>query len=630
MPPAPPLQQQQEAGSGGPLRAKGRSRLPLILGVVAVAIVAVGALAMTGVVRVPGIGGGSTGGDLTFVPSTAALCAEVNLNGILKDAKPLEELPALIREAIKEASGKDVVKELESEVGVDFKKGIAPALPKEFVVAILPSAGGEPSFLLAGRPGDMKKAKALAEKSRKKAEGKGVKFTEQKHGGSVIVSGTEGPKGAPYAFTGSHVVLGSSAEAVEAALDARSDPAKRFGSGESVQGLRRELTGEADILVLLDVSSWMQVVGKMQGLGAAAGALRPGMAPGVTGPGVGGKGSPLQPGTLSAEQMELLKGTMSIVRVDFAPKGVEVENIDRPGEGLKAAMAPMAQLPPVDRGLLGRMPANPLALMAVTSPAQSWAAAKQAFASLPQMTFALEMVRGGLSKAGLDLERDILGWMKGTAAAGLYYDTKPFPSLVIAWDVADRNEVNQALANLTGAIGKVAQGQITFPVEQTGGATVTRFESPQLAMVPFLKPVFVLTDRTLYFASLDVALKSVLSVEKASAADAVTEAPKEAHVLGMFDFPAFATFVSDLGPVLATMSPGANPAQVQAGLKKAADLLNCLKKASGFSEFRPDGSSLERYSLPVDYETLVKLVKGWVGEIPAAPGAKAAPAGGGP
>jgi hypothetical protein len=294
-----------------------------------------------------------------------------------------------------------------------------------------------------------------------------------------------------------------------------------------------------------------------------------------------------------------------------------MENIDQPGEGMKKLMAGMAKLPPVDRDLLGRMPAGAMALGAMTSPAQVWELAKGIYTSSPQTALPLTMLKAYFGQVGLDFERDIIGWMKGTMAVGLYYAIKPFPNLILAWDVANPDEVKGALNKIGEAVTRATKGKVQFAEEKKDGTTVIGIQAAELAMTPFLKPAFALTDKTLYFCSLESGLNNLLTKGEKSAADSVAELPKESVSLGIIDFPAFSQFFADLGPVLGTLSSGQKASATENGFKKVSEILNCLGKATGSTQIRQDGSSTERYSLPVGYDALVKVIKKWAEAVPA-------------
>lgn len=567
------------------------------------------------------------------------MCVSVDAEGIVKDAKALEEIPGLLREAITKGSGQDPMQELQTEAGLDFNKDVLPALPRQFAVAVSTPGEGEkvPHVVFVGRPHDEGKANEVLVKIRKKVEEKGFKASEEKYKGSTIVrllgesaakesGGNSQGKSSEsaktgmslnYAFCDRHLLLGNSVEALKEALDAHESADKGLEGNATYQALRKQVREEADVLVYMDLFKWLQVTGAMQGL--SAGVIPTAAAPPSAEGMMGGK-APFPSGMLqqfTPEQLAFFKGTCSITAVDFTGQGVETDSLSQLGEGMKKAVGDMAAVPPVDRALLARMPAGPMALVAETSPAQLWGSVRKVYAEFPQTAMVLNMVQGGLSRMGLDLDRDVIGWMTGTATAGLYYNVKPFPDLAIAWGIENQQEVKGALDKIGGVVSQVSGGKVRFTEEQKEGATEIKVESAALAKMPFFSPAFALTDKVLYFSSLESGLKGLLSQGQGSAADSVSELPKEGQFLGMVDFPAFSEFLLDLGPALGPFLRTRMGQAVENRLKKAAELLNCLGKATGYSQVRADGTSVERYVLPVGYDAMVKVLKGWVEAIPA-------------
>jgi len=512
-----------------------------------------------------------------------------------------------VREVITKSTGKDPVKEIESEWGVNFKKDIAPALPREFTVAVSAPGTGEktPSVVLAGRPGNWNKARNLAAKLRKNAEKKGIKFAEEKYGGTVIVHESGKESGAAYAFEKKSFLVGSSVSSLKMALDASRSPEKNLQSSADFQGLFKRLKGEKDIWVYMDAASWMQATMAMGGMAAgipgAPGALR------------------VEPPQVSAEQLKLLQGNAAVVGVDFTPKGMEMESISVIGEGMKKQLVALAGLPGVNRDFLGRLAGGPMAMLAISSPAKMWEAMKDIFMSTPEMAQAMKALKAGVSQVGLDFDRDIIGWMKGTTAVGVYYNVKPVPDFMIAWDVANREEVKAALGRLTQALTKATKGEIQFGPEEKQGTTILRMQSAALAQVPFLKPVFALTDKTLFFHSLESGMTAAEGEKKGSAADLFAQLPKEAQSVAMFDVPVFAGLLTDVAPFLTMKLSAEKRAEAQTVISVATDLLGSFGKVTGFSQALSDGSSQERWSVPMGYQSMVKSLKEWKEKAGASP-----------
>lgn len=550
---------------------------------------------------------GSLDATLGFAPKDAVLCVGVDLEGIGQDAGPLREIPGLILEAVGKASGKDLPGELESSAGLSFREEIAPALPKQFALMI--TGQGAKGIVLVARPGDLEVAKRLAARFRENAQKADRPVSEEEYSGTVIISATGKAMGGAYAFKDGHVVLGASVESVKTALDAHGSPQGSLLASQGFRDLRGQLKGDADMLCYVDAAGYMKWWGE------TFGALAAGLGPGADSAAASDFGKMFGPGGGLGDWAAMLKGTVSLVAVDFTSQGLEMESVGQPGEQLRSLVAGMGRLAPVDRGLLERMPANPIALAAETSPAQVWAAVKQLYASMPPIGMMLDLARKGLAKVGLDLDRDVIGWMKGTTAAGVYYDVKPFPNVLIAWDVQDVGEVRGALKRIEEAVTRATSGEVRFVEEQKDGGTVIRIEAEGLKNVPFFRPALVLTEKTLYLSSLESALDRALSGGRGTAAESVVELPREAHFLGMIDFRQLSGLVSDLALFAEAGASGEGAAGPGFVLKKLAEGLNCFGKATGFSQIRGDSSSIERYSLPIDYEALVNLAKELIARI---------------
>jgi len=120
---------------------------------------------------------------------------------------------------------------------------------------------------------------------------------------------------------------------------------------------------------------------------------------------------------------------------------------------------------PTSGKILQRLPGNALAVMTTAYPAQIWQDSLARLETIPESKQMLAMARGSVNLlAGLDLDRDVIGWMDGEVALALVGDpegrVEDWDGL-IAIETSQKNQIEttwRKLDTLAGTLGVKVRG----------------------------------------------------------------------------------------------------------------------------------------------------------------------------
>ncbi len=420
-----------------------------------------------------------------FAPANSLAYVSLDARPILTRQKEFEPVVKAWKESkafaqIREELGKEL-----RGKGLDLQKDIAPWVGPVLALAItdLPDMGpammgaipfgpspftrgpkmqppGFLAILTARNPG--KAQTALSEATEKS----GAKATKESYKGVELIHlrGGKAPGELIYAVAENLVFISNRAENVKAGLDNRAAKSGRLSDEQAYQKvmLRPSSAPERVLTYYLN----FQVLQKAL-LGKSPFAF----------PG----------GAMSLQSMKYLDAVGGGVVI--SPDRLEMESLSW---GRNQAEDPtrkvLSALPPVGRRAFQFLPKDSVAALAMQSPAAYWRLFKQYFMSAPvglPFNPIAEVGKGLKKETGLDLEQDILGWMSGEMALGVFDvnfrgmqgrpGVLPIQAVMVIED-RDAATLKTKLARLRSAVQAVIAKRMgyTGPVwaEQKSGAAV--------------------------------------------------------------------------------------------------------------------------------------------------------------
>jgi hypothetical protein len=384
--------QQAAAQEQAPRRKSGL--LFLLLGLIIV--LAIGAVAYLNLK-----GSGGVPQDLaTIAPPESIVYVSLDLRPLISQKKQFEPV-------IKAWEASELVKlartEMETQLnseGINLKEDIfswaGPTLA--FALIDFPGMGKSgpgdiPNFLVIGTTRDPQKAKTALAKLSKKA-GDAGKMESYQGAELYRLKGGE----LSYGIDGKLVLLSSKVETLKAAVDRYHGKGKQLAQLEAYRKTTEPLSHsprERVVSYFANLRALQELMKTIPELSKAN----------ISTPG--------------ANEIETLGGCLTIT-----PEAIETESF---GWGSKFSQSPtykiLSPLPPVGGRAFEFLPKDSVMAAALPSPAAYWKvvqdALAQAFKGRPDDP--IGEIKNGLKQAtGLDLEQDVLGWMTGEAALGIF------------------------------------------------------------------------------------------------------------------------------------------------------------------------------------------------------------------
>jgi len=402
-----------------------------------------------------------------YAPADSIAYLSVDLRPLIARAKEFD--PAI--QAWKESSAiakvrEDLSKGLRGQ-GIDLQQDIlswtGPVLAlaitdlPDFVLPSRPSmpfatqVPRPPAFLAILTARDSRQARrslsSLASKNKMQREQESYEGVE-----ISLLRGPKMPEDLAYAVADNLVFISNRANHIRAAIDRIQGRGSRLSEAEAYKNPSLNLSSAAQERVLVYFVNFRGLEKMMAGKGL----LPPG---GI---------SPLQ----SFKYLDSLGGSVTL-----SPEMLEVESVSwGRNQASDPARKVLSSLPPVGKRAFEFLPKDSACALALQSPAAYWRLLKN-YLSTNAIGKPFDLVADAKKElkqsTGLDLEEDILGWMSGELALGVFDVTpktdKTAPGVLpvqITLVIEDRDPatLQAKLANLRATAQKLLSSQGSFPV----------------------------------------------------------------------------------------------------------------------------------------------------------------------
>jgi hypothetical protein len=316
------------------------------------------------------------------------------------------------------------------------------------MIALLPAQKQAPNALIVVGIRSKKAAWEFANKLNSESK---VKSTESDYKG-VQISSFPGDKLATHtAVVKDFVVLSSERQVVERAIDTlKGEPS--FAQKADVQAfLRQPVTGQATIARFYVPDYTKAIQASLQGASKSA--------------------------QFTPEMLEQLQRVTTIT----GDLGVEREGLRFKAISNLNAQFANAPYSPVAGTIVGQFPSETLGLVSGAGLNRTWSQVLEQSNSLSKLQLAVGMMRQYTKFVGLDLDRDVFGWMDGEFAIGLLPSDQGVLAALgfggaMILDTSDRPTAENMFSKLD-LLARTSAIQVEQ--RQMNGKTVTEWRSPQ-------------------------------------------------------------------------------------------------------------------------------------------------------
>ena len=337
-----------------------------------------------------------------------------------------------------------------TESNIDVDKDLKPWMGN-VMVAMMPSTNAKPEILMAIAIKD--KVSALSFANKLKSDPK-VKTTETDYKGIKIAEIVDAKSKQPsYAavLKEAYLIVGSDKKAIEQSIET-SQGSPSFATKPEAAPLLSQNDGEAVVarFYLPDYASMVQSMSSSSS-------------------------TPMSASTL--EQLKRVKSMVGTV------------NIDEVGLRLKGAVKVDPQtaieFKPSPGKVVAQFPTDTFALMSGANLSSYWSQATAQAKDSSEAKQVIDAMRSGTQMIGLDLDKDIFGWMNGEFAIGMMPLSQGLLSQLgfggaMVFNTSDRKTAEATLSKLD-ALGK--SQSLTIAQRDINGKKVTEWQTPQGALL---------------------------------------------------------------------------------------------------------------------------------------------------
>ncbi len=377
-------------------------------------------------------------------------------------------------------SFQDFQQKMLTESNVDVDKDLKPWMGN-LMVAVMPGSDPKkPEVLMAIAIKDKVSALSFANKLKSNAK---VKSTETEYKGVKISEAIDDKSKKPgytAVLKDAYLVLSSDKAAIERSIETlQGSPS--FASRSDVTPLLAERDGEA-VVARFYVPNYADVAQAMS-----------------SDPSTRINSSPLE----SLRRVKSVVSTVSIEGVGLRLKGT-----------VKVDPQTAIAFKPSPGKVVSQFPADTLALVSGADLNAYWSQVTARAKDSPEVKQSVDMMRGGSQLIGLDLDRDIFGWMNGEFAIGMAPLSQGLLSQfgvggVMVFNTSDRKTAEATISKLD----TLAKSQsLTIAQREINGKKVTEWQTPKGALLGH----GWLDDNTLFIAMGDQLVSAVSSHANAS------------------------------------------------------------------------------------------------------------------
>ncbi len=347
---------------------------------------------------------------------------------------------------------KEFQQKMLTETSLDADKDLKPWVGN-LMVAMMPSASiKEPEVVMAIAIKDKVSALSFANKFKSGAK---VKNTETDYKG-VKISELVGEKSKKPIYTtvlkDSYLVLSTSKKAIEQSVDTLQGSSSFATKPEAASLLSQTKDGEATVarFYLPDYAGMVQTMSSSSS-------------------------TPMSASTL--EQLKRVKSMVATVSIDEV--GLRLKG------AVKVDPQTAIEFKPSPGKVVAQFPTDTFALVSGANLSSYWSQVTTQAKDSPEAKQVIDAMRGGSQIIGLDLDKDIFGWMNGEFAIGMM----PVSQGVLAqlgfggamvFNTNDRKTAEATLSKLD-TIGK--SQSLTIAQRDVNGKKVTEWQTPQGALL---------------------------------------------------------------------------------------------------------------------------------------------------